>query len=365
VYREEKMVKPVDFKSFSNKHVPEIDTSIASFFSSIETVDYTKQMYESLNEFCLRPGKRIRPLLFLLSLEGYGISLSDTYYELASLIEIMHSYLLIHDDIIDESPERRGGKSLHIKLADDYDKSHARAGEFGALIAGDVLVFDVYNSLIEKLHENKISTAFLKIFSECYLYTCRGQYLDLYFSYNGNAEDKQTPFEISRLKTSFYTMIYPFLMGASLAGALDETTHDDIVSVFLPLGIAFQLRDDYIGTFSSSTASGKSDSSDLVHSKKTLLISLALESMNGVDKEEFMTIFEKQKKEEDEIFRLKEILNFYNVESLIERRLADYRDEFNNYSGKLRITKESYSVLCDIAKKISSLPGKETKNENL
>ena len=135
------------FRDFSSQLIPGIDGFMGSFFDSKadeSEYSYMKEMYGLLKEFCLRKGKRIRPLVFLAALEGYTggrVAPSDETVALASVLEIMHSLMLIQDDIIDKAELRRGGRALHLILQEkcaDYTYNNS-IGSDVAIVLTDIL----------------------------------------------------------------------------------------------------------------------------------------------------------------------------------------------------------------------------------
>lgn len=278
------------FEEFRIKHVKKIDEAIGKVIDENSLNSPVGNLVEELKKFCLRPGKRIRPLLFILGVEGFGGKVDETVYKIAATIEIMHSFLLIHDDIMDQSELRRGQPSMHNLLANKFkDRSfNPKIGEDLALVLGDILFF-IGLRVLSRLN---IPYFFLEKFSECYINTGYGQILDVIYSMNRNyVRSEKISLEISKLKTAYYTFFYPFYLGTVFTGG--NVGRKLIEDIMIPAGIAFQIRDDIISTFDEK--SGKSNLSDILEGKVTALIDF------GEYDEKFFEIYFKPEKTIEEI----------------------------------------------------------------
>lgn len=311
-----------------------------------------------LKNFCLRPGKRIRPLLVIwgyLTFGGKNKYLNEII-KLAALIEIMHAALLIHDDIIDQSDLRRGEKSIH-KLMEEMLEGLSYNKNIGtdlAIVLGDLLYFlsfeIIYNLKIPLKYKNNL----MELFGNCYFYTGIGQCYDILFTkmknFNINILNTGISFAsiTNLLKTSFYTIYYPIIFGISLTPNYNKidfnsssllnhsikinhnnstnrndirkyaikTEHDKknlnisriILNIAIPLGIAFQLRDDIISIFENSENTGKSNNSDIEESKITALVEETFKLLNNNEINKFKSLFFKNEKNIDEINHIKKVI---------------------------------------------------------
>jgi geranylgeranyl diphosphate synthase type I len=255
----------------------EVDKELELFFqrklsgkSGIE-----REVISCLREFTLRGGKRIRPLFMLL---GYWLN-SDVDKNVigASIsLELMQSYLLIHDDIIDQSDLRRGGPSFHRLFK--YDD---RINEGIAIVSADLA--DAYS------HEALLSSRFrpdylnhaMKLMAETIEFTGVGQLMDVVLPLGeGMTLDDVTA--IHRYKTAQYTVNGPMKIGAVLSGYPNV---EKIDSYGISLGIAFQIQDDILGMFGDEKTLGKSVKSDFEEGKKTHLILYAYELASQSERE--------------------------------------------------------------------------------
>ncbi len=216
---------------------------------------HTPPLYDAAEHILDIKGKRIRPICVYLANEMFA-PVGDDAYHAAAAIELFHNFSLIHDDIMDKAPLRRGIETVHQKF-----------GENTALLAGDVMLVKAYQSL------SKISATYLHrsldIFSKTATEVCEGQQLDMNFE-----TKEQVSFEeylnMITLKTSVL-VASSLELGAVLGGAgLGNQEH--LYEFGKNLGIAFQVQDDYLDAFGDAAKTGKQQGGDIIANKKTFLI---------------------------------------------------------------------------------------------
>lgn len=180
-------------------------------------------------------------------------------------LELLHAYLLVHDDWMDEDDVRRGGPSVHAMLRERFGS--AREGETAAILAGDFAASVAQSALFElALPADRVIEA-AREFARIQEDVVYGQLLDT----RAGADRPETVEAMHQLKTGSYTVRGPLMMGAILAGA-SKTQRDGLSRFAEPLGVAFQLRDDLLGTFGDPAATGKPFGSDLRQGKRTALV---------------------------------------------------------------------------------------------
>jgi geranylgeranyl diphosphate synthase, type I len=304
------------FLTFTSRYGRKIDMSILKFFNRKKRDsgdDFARGIYDALEEFCLREGKRIRPLLLLSSYLGYegGKARFADVLDIAAMVEMMHSFLLVHDDIIDKSSVRRGRDSLHVVFQKKYRTMAAvdSTGSDVALVAGDMLYFNAIEMIARVRFNQKIKDAFLMMFSRTYEMTSIGQIMDVLHSLSSSIDEKESrAMLIGTYKTAYYTIYYPMAMGYILAGMDDKNELARIKKFALSLGLAFQIRDDVLGVFGAENKTGKSSDSDLKEGKLTILIENTMKNLTPLKKKEFNKLFFKKNKSSDDIKRLKRII---------------------------------------------------------
>lgn len=203
-------------------------------------------------------------------------------------LELLHASALVHDDYMDASDTRRGRPATHRALAEEHRAQRWRgdAGQYGAaaaILLGDLLL-SWADELLRRcgLPADRVAAA-LEVFDLCRTEVIAGQFLDVSVQARGHA-DVATALTVLRYKSAKYSIERPLHIGAALAGAGEEQLAA-LTDVGLPLGEAFQLRDDLLGVFGDPQETGKPAGDDLVEGKRTVLVALALEGAPPADRE--------------------------------------------------------------------------------
>lgn len=225
------------------------------------------QLYDAAQYLLTVGGKRIRPVMCLMANEMFD-EIKEDAYEVASAIELFHNFTLIHDDIMDKAPIRRGKPTVHTKF-----------GESTALLAGDVMLIAAYEKL------NRISNEYLhsilNLFNSTAKKVCEGQQLDMEFEKMNHVEFDDYVKMIG-LKTSVL-LASSLQMGAVLGGA-GAGNQNHLYEFGKNLGIAFQVQDDYLDAFGNPEKFGKKQGGDIMANKKTFLWLKAMESASQQQK---------------------------------------------------------------------------------
>ena len=313
----------------------QIEVSLRSFLQRIKH-EYKLRLvnpilFESIKDFTLRKGKRIRPLLLILSYKGYsknGARLSPSLYNASTCIELLHNFMLIHDDIIDRSNLRRGKPTLH-KLLEKAAKTRnqEKLGYDLSIIAGDIvyaLAIDAFLSIDEEPRRKEQA---LKHFIKTAAFTAMGEFIDIIHGVEKIERIKEKDIFLNyTLKTAKYTFECPLVIGAILAGAKRE----DIVKLShfgISIGQAFQIQDDILGIFGSEDTIGKSILSDIAEFKKTLLVCHAYDKLDSKKKAIFMRYFSKPEKSYYDLVAIRKIFinskslhySLYKIQSLLDK----------------------------------------------
>lgn len=224
-------------------------------------------LYDPNRYFLQMGGKRVRPVLCLMGNELFD-EINPDAWPVATAIELFHNFTLIHDDIMDAAPLRRGRQTVHEKY-----------GSSTALLAGDVMLVAAYD------HLNRISskyvTAIMHLFNQTAREVCEGQQLDMDFEKTA-AVAFDAYLNMISLKTSVL-LAASLGMGAILGGA-GERNQNLLYEFGRKLGLAFQVQDDYLDAFGDPEKFGKQVGGDIKSNKKTFLLIHALETATGADK---------------------------------------------------------------------------------
>lgn len=236
---------------------------------------HTPSLYDPAQYILQLGGKRVRPVSVLMGNELFDEIIPDAY-ELATAIELFHNFTLIHDDIMDKAPVRRGLATVHTKF-----------GESTALLAGDVMLVRCYEYL------NKLkSPSFHKIihiFNTTAAQVCEGQQLDMDFEKRDSVSLDEYVNMIT-LKTS--VLLAASLQLGAILGGTGDRNQQHIYEFGKNLGVAFQVQDDYLDAFGDPEKFGKQVGGDIIANKKTFLMIRAMEVADEVSKKELLQLMQ-------------------------------------------------------------------------
>lgn len=275
------------------------------------------KVLEQVRSYSLRPSKRIRPGLVLV---GYALGRGDTrapsgLWRFAAATELLHTFMLIHDDVADQADTRRGGAALHKMLGE------GRLGENLAIVIGDHL----YGRSLEvmlgcNLPEADVATRyFLKVCR----YTAAGQYMDIRLPHQPLSElSIYHSLRVAYLKTALYGFTAPLVCGAMLSGATPEIINK-LERFGRYVGTAYQLRDDLLGLYGQSSVVGKPTDSDLAQGKRTFPLLASYLRATPEARQELETLCIPGPKDETMLQRARELVEIHGgraaTERLIER----------------------------------------------
>lgn len=291
-----------------------------------------------------RGGKRIRGSLTMLGYEMMGGKDQDMILQAARVVEMIHAYILIIDDIQDHSLVRRGGPSAHALLA-DYHKKNDLAGSsehFGISIALDSALAGGHAAqmvLANLSVDAELRLKAISILNRTMLVTAHGQTSDIMNEVVA-AVDKKDIEQVLEWKTAHYTFLNPIHMGMVLAGADCHAT-DAITDYAIHAGKAFQITDDIIGPFGAEHDTGKSPMDDIKEGKRTVLTFHAIENADAADKNFLIQMLGNEDLTPVEFERVKTILietgslDFAREQAMSHIKIAltslnDHKDKWSN-----------------------------------
>lgn len=267
-----------------------------------------KSLYEPIRYIMSLGGKRLRPLLAMLSYSLYRND-PEKIVKYAITIEAFHNFTLLHDDIMDKAPLRRGKATVHEKWNVNT-----------AILSGDVMLVKVYDLFLDL--DGDVLKEVLRIFNQCAAEVCEGQQWDMEFETKTKVTEAQY-IEMIRLKTAVL-LGFSLELGALLANANSEE-RKALKEFGTNIGIGFQLKDDLLDVYADKNKFGKQVGGDILANKKTYLLIKAKEKARGKDKQELeqwlaAKKFDKQKK-------VKAVTSLYNklgISQLTERKIEEY-----------------------------------------
>ncbi len=284
-----------------------------------------QELYEPVNYILSLGGKRLRPLLALMGYELFDEDISKAL-PIAAAVEIFHNFTLLHDDIMDQAPLRRGKPTVHAKY-----------GINTGILSGDVMVIFAYEFLNKIPHPKLLS-----IFNKMAIEVCEGQQYDMNFETRNDVTISEY-IRMIELKTSVL-IAAAFQMGA-LAGGATEEVAQHLYEFGRNVGIAFQIQDDILDTFGDPEKFGKKVGGDIVQNKKTYLVLKSYELGNPEQTDALHQLMNTPTT--DEALKITDVKNIYNqlkIRELAEKVMDDYLNiAFKNIDDTpLSIEKKNY-----------------------
>ncbi|UUN26751.1 polyprenyl synthetase family protein [Streptomyces sp. FIT100] len=285
----------------------------------------------------LRGGKRLRPLLCTLGSLAAGGCVGPPVIAVAASLEMFHAFALIHDDVMDRSATRRGAPTVQQELAGHYlaqaprrsgSRHIAQAAAFGnagAILIGDLaLVWSVHMLAAAGLDAHRFART-RTVINEMHHDVIYGQWLDLH-AVGGSDSDVETPLSVIRYKTAKYSVERPLHLGAVLADA-PPAALKALTTYALPIGEAFQLRDDLLGVFGDPSVTGKPVTDDLREGRRTLLLATAHALADPDQRRILARHVGDPLLTEHGASAVRTVLNETGAPEHVERRIATLRDE--------------------------------------
>lgn len=288
-----------------------------------------QNLYDPIRYILSLGGKRLRPMLVLL---GYGLGKSDfdKILEPALAVELFHNFTLMHDDIMDKAPIRRGQPTVHEKW-----------NETVAILSGDTMMVKAYD-LILKMPHDRLGEAIQK-FNRCAVEVCEGQQLDMNYESLETVSENQY-IEMIRLKTAVL-LGFSLEYGGILA-EMDQFKLRQLNAIGEKAGIGFQLMDDLLDVYADKAKFGKQVGGDIVSNKKTYLLIKALElatSSQGKELESWLSTSDFDSKEKVEA--VKKIYEEIGIYELTQQKMNSYYDEAFQLLGEFEGMDEGKSQL--------------------
>jgi geranylgeranyl diphosphate synthase type II len=286
----------------------ELSAAFAEKFADRHFPEQPATLYDPAVYFLGLGGKRIRPVLCLMGNELFG-TIADDAWLLATALELFHNFTLIHDDIMDRAPLRRGMATVHAKY-----------GSATAILSGDVMLVVGYDyiSRIQSPHIRRI----LQLYNQTAVKVCEGQQLDMDFE----GRDKVTMEEYLRmieLKTS--VLLAASLQIGSILGGAGLGNQQHLYQFGINLGLAFQIQDDYLDCYGDASKFGKQVGGDIVVGKKTFLLIKTLEVASDAQRREIKQL--EQAPPEEKVAGMLRIYQACGVDSWVRELKEHYRQE--------------------------------------
>lgn len=314
----------LDFKDFLSQKKPVIWNEIQKYLPTEGPFNFT----EVVSDYPKRQGKYGRGCLVLLSCEAFGGDVSKAV-KTAAAMQMSEDWLLVHDDFMDNSEERRGKLALH-KIY----------GNVFAINAGDYLHLLMWKILLDnrKILDNETFIKIMKEFERFLDITIKGQHLESYMTSKVGLEglsDKDYE-DIAYGKSAEYTIAGPLRLGAIVAGK-DENTLKKLTEVGIPLGIGFQIRDDLLNIVGKGSVYGKEIGGDIFEGKRTLLLIHLVNNTHGEEHRKVLEIMSKKREEKtsEEVEYVIRLMKEKGSIEYAEKKAQEFADsaikKFNEY----------------------------------
>lgn len=293
-----------------------------------------KGIYDGARHIMNIKGKRIRPLLALHACDIFEGNIQKAL-GVAHAVEVFHNFTLVHDDIMDNAPVRRGIKTVH----EVY-------GNSVAILAGDVMLSLAYKYLAENNEDCLVDL--LDVFNKTGVQVMEGQQWDIDFEIRLDVTEAEY-IEMIKYKTA--VLLACSLKMGSIVGGASKEDQENIYQFGINLGLAFQIKDDYLDSFGDEKMVGKKIGGDILNNKKTLLLITALGKAEGKDKEGLLNLLN-EKDEVAKIANTKTLFVKMGVKEYAEQKMQELFTTGLEYLTKVNADAERKKNLSAFAEKV-------------
>lgn len=314
----------------------ELLTKVKDLFEKENFVFEPRGLYDPIDYTLSLGGKRIRPVLLMAANEMFGGKAEEVAHA-ALGIETFHNFTLLHDDLMDRSPIRRGMPTVFRKWNDNT-----------AILSGDTMFALAWRYFLRQPHSNL--QTILNTFNETAIEVCEGQQFDMDFETRSDVTISEY-IEMIRLKTAV------LLAGALKIGALyADAPAADIEHLYqfgIHAGLAFQLQDDWLDSFGDTATFGKQTGTDIKDNKKTYLFLKALEQSNPEQHNQLTLLFSNNPEDADT--KVKEVLSIYeklNIRTLTEKAIEEEFHLAEEALKAIQLPEERKSTLYEISRSL-------------
>ncbi len=302
---------------------------ISDYLESQYETKEPRNLYAPIHYILKLGGKRMRPVLTLMSAEVFDTNYIEAL-PAALAVEVFHNFSLVHDDIMDDAPLRRGNETVHEKWNTNT-----------AILSGDAMLILAYQ-YFEK-YKTDVFRDLAKLFSKTALEVCEGQQWDVDFE---TRDDVTIPEYLKMIEYKTAVLVAAAMKMGAIVAETSEENADLIYNFGLNLGLAFQLQDDYLDAFGNPETFGKQVGGDIIENKKTYLYLKAIEFASPTQKEQLLHLFSIHPNDNvDKIASVKEIFNETGASKATQQAILDYTLKAFETLQKLPIDNEKKDML--------------------
>jgi geranylgeranyl diphosphate synthase type I len=307
---------------------------------------------DSLTSFLLDSGKRLRPLFAYAGFAAAGGSLEKSAIRAMAALELLQACALIHDDLMDGSDTRRGKPSIHrhfesVHVQDQLDGFAPQYGLSAAVLLGDLALVWSDQMLNTAGLTTEQFARVLPFYNEMRVELMAGQFLDIHEQTQKDTSVDRS-MKIARYKSGKYTIERPLHLGAAMTSSSKEVT-DALSAYGLPLGEAFQLRDDLLGVFGDPSVTGKPAGDDLREGKRTVLIAMTHERQSPAQLEICKKYFGKPDIDAEGVATLQEIIESTGARAELEATIDRLTDQALTAAQSQVFTDDGKALLVELA----------------
>lgn len=295
-----------------------------------------KNLYEPIDYILRLGGKRMRPVLTLMATEVFNVDFKKAL-SAATAVEVFHNFSLVHDDIMDDAPLRRGKETVH-------EKWNLNTG----ILSGDAMLILAYQYF--ESYEPTIFRALAKLFSKTALEVCEGQQYDVDFE---TRDDVTIPEYLKMIEYKTAVLVGAAMKMGAIIAETSEENGNLIYDFGLNLGIAFQLQDDYLDCFGNPETFGKQVGGDIIENKKTYLYLKAIEFAKSEEREQLLHLYSIQPSDNSEkIESVKEFFNQTGASKATQQAIEEYTMKAFETLTKMQISEDKKMVLRAFGEKL-------------
>jgi geranylgeranyl diphosphate synthase type II len=302
--------------------------SFVDYLNEKISVKEPANLYEPIHYILQIGGKRLRPVLTLMTCEIFDGNVKLAY-DAALAIEVFHNFTLVHDDIMDSAPIRRGFETVHKKW-------NINTG----ILSGDAMMIMAYQCF--ENYEPVVYQKLMMLFSKTALEVCEGQQLDIDFE---SRNDVTIPRYLKMITYKTSVLVAAAMKMGAIIANVDDDEAEKIYDFGLNLGIAFQLQDDYLDTFGDEALFGKQIGGDIAENKKTFLYLKAIEVCSKEDKEKLMDFYAGESKNNNKVKEVTRIFENNNIPELTKNEIEFYTDLAFKELENIDIAEEKMKLL--------------------
>lgn len=292
---------------FRMKKIETYKEDFVGYLKEKISVKEPANLYEPIHYILQIGGKRLRPVLTLMTCEIFNGQVKEAY-DAALAIEIFHNFTLVHDDIMDSAPIRRGFETVHKKW-------NINTG----ILSGDAMLIIAYQCF--ENYEPLVYQKLMKLFSKTALEVCEGQQLDVDFE---SRNDVTIPQYLKMITYKTSVLVAAAMKMGTIIAKVEDDEAEKIYDFGLNLGIAFQLQDDYLDTFGDEALFGKQIGGDIAENKKTFLYLKAIEVCGLEDREKLMDFYAAETHNNNKVKEVTQIFESNNIPEITKNEIGFY-----------------------------------------